>query len=299
MLESKKFKILLITIIMKKIYILLVFSILIVLTGCAPNIQDAKKLGFESVEQMEAFKARGYKSMSDYAKVKEMTPDFFYENCKIKSSDHYEKNCLGKKISWHGEIVKIGPSIVEVLILNDDLSAIKNVFSIDSKSLREKISESDLNKAIEFDGLIDKKNIVKPDVEKIKLVKMESDSDKNARIERMASEKKRKQEEEFAKFGKDSAWLENKYGTKGALSCASYADDYLRKVAKYSFRWDDIGFFGFKFNSYLKTVSEPGVITYVSNRASLQNGFGAFVRIELLCDYDTQKDKVLRYDFRQ
>ncbi len=269
------------------------------LLGCTPNIEDAKKLGFQSVEQMEAFKARGYKSMSDYAKVKEITPDFFYENCKMKSRDHYEKNCLGGKISWYGEIVKIGSSVVEVSILNDDMTAIRNAFSIDSKSLREKISESDLNKVIEFDGVIDKQNIVKPDIEKIKLVKIESDSDKNARIERVASEKKRKQEEEFAKFGSDSSWLDKKYGTKGALSCSHYADDYLRKTAKYSFKWDDIGFFGVKFNSYLKRVSEPGVITYVSNRASLQNGFGAFVRIELFCDYDTQKDEVLRYDFRQ
>jgi hypothetical protein len=37
----------------------------------------------------------------------------------------------------------------------------------------------------------------------------------------------------------------------------------------------------------------------VSNKVSLQNGFGAYERIELLCDYDTQSKKILRYSIRQ
>jgi hypothetical protein len=42
-------------------------------------------------------------------------------------------------------------------------------------------------------------------------------------------------------------------------------------------------------------ITHPGVITLVTDKAKLQNGFGAFQHIVLQCDYDTQSKKVLGY----
>jgi hypothetical protein len=69
----------------------------------------------------------------------------------------------------------------------------------------------------------------------------------------------------------------------------------LYGAAKYAFKWDEIGFFEQKFDKYLSHVSAPGVLTMISSKVSLQNGFGAYERIELYCDYDTQAKKTLGY----
>lgn len=93
----------------------------------------------------------------------------------------------------------------------------------------------------------------------------------------------------------DSAALDDRYGIAASVYCAGGADDYLRQVAKWDFKWDHIGFLDQKFDKYLKRVSKPGVLTTVSDKIALQNGFGAYQHVELFCDYDTQKKKVLRY----
>lgn len=93
----------------------------------------------------------------------------------------------------------------------------------------------------------------------------------------------------------DAQSLDEKYGIEATSACSVYADDYLRKIAKYDFKWDDIGFLDQKFDKYLKKVSRPGVITMVSDKAKLQNGFGAYQHIELFCDYDTQSNMVSRF----
>jgi hypothetical protein len=93
----------------------------------------------------------------------------------------------------------------------------------------------------------------------------------------------------------DSSALDNKYEIAADVDCSSGADDYLRSVAKFDFKWDDTGWLETKFDKYLQTVREPGVLTVISNKAKLQNGFGAFQHVELFCDYDTQNKKVLEY----
>lgn len=83
------------------------------------------------------------------------------------------------------------------------------------------------------------------------------------------------------------------------ILCASSADSYLRTVSKYSFKWDDISWYEQKFDSYLSNVREPGVLTAVTDKVALQNGFGAYKRIKLYCDYDARKKRVLSYEFRE
>jgi len=89
--------------------------------------------------------------------------------------------------------------------------------------------------------------------------------------------------------------LDEQYDADATVYCASGADDYLRSVAKYEFKWEDTGWLDTKFDKYLKQVEAPGVLVLVSDKAELQNGFGAYQRIELWCSYDTQAKKVLSY----
>jgi hypothetical protein len=60
-----------------------------------------------------------------------------------------------------------------------------------------------------------------------------------------------------------------------------------------------MGFLDQKFDKYRSHVSSSGVLTMISEKASLQNGFGAYHRIELICEYDTQTKKVLGYSIRE
>jgi hypothetical protein len=92
----------------------------------------------------------------------------------------------------------------------------------------------------------------------------------------------------------DADALDAKYGTDATVYCGDHTDDYLQSIAKYNFKWN-VGVLAIKFDSYLRHVNKPGILTLVSNKASLQNGFGAYKRVTLQCDYDTQHKKVMEY----
>lgn len=97
----------------------------------------------------------------------------------------------------------------------------------------------------------------------------------------------------------DAKALDDKFGTDALVHCEGEADDFLRGASRFAFKWDDIGFLEQKFDKILSHVSSPGVLTMVSNKVSIQDGFGAYERIELLCEYDTQAKKVLGYSIRR
>jgi hypothetical protein len=97
----------------------------------------------------------------------------------------------------------------------------------------------------------------------------------------------------------DARALEGEYESTAVVWCDDGADDYLRSVSKYDFKWDEIGFLEHKFDMYLTFVSKPGVLVMTTKKAKLQNGLGAYQRIELDCEYDTQAGKVLGYSVRQ
>jgi hypothetical protein len=97
----------------------------------------------------------------------------------------------------------------------------------------------------------------------------------------------------------DAKALDEAYGTEAFIRCGSEADDYLRQASRFAFKWDEMGFLDQKFDKYRSRVSLPGVLTMISEKASLQNGFGAYHRVELVCEYDTQAKKVLGYTIRE
>lgn len=272
------------------------------LASCSNPEEEAKRRGFESVAQMEEFSKRGYEDFESYKKIKAFTPESFYLKCKDETVSVYDSLCRGKKVSWIGVVEDIGSDGVEVGLLSADGSALPNPFDIDSKSLASVIRETDIGKIIEFDGVVADQNIVKPDIDPVIHVSIESEDDKNKRIIIQEREEKRKEEEqkkadisELNAHLEDSAWLDSKYGIKAASWCKSKADEYLRSIAKYSFKWDETGWLEQEFDSHLIKVKAPGVVTYLSDKAFLQNGFGAYKRISLECDFDVQNEKVIGY----
>jgi hypothetical protein len=93
----------------------------------------------------------------------------------------------------------------------------------------------------------------------------------------------------------DGGALDQRYDIEANRACSDGADDYLRSISRYEFKWEDVGFLGHKFDQYLTTVQLPGVLTMKSDRALRQNGFGAFRRVTIWCNYDTQSGQVLNY----
>ena len=96
----------------------------------------------------------------------------------------------------------------------------------------------------------------------------------------------------------DSKYLDDHYGIPAAIWCESSADDYLRSVAKWDFGWDE-GSKDSRFTQYRTNVKSPGVLTNISHKAKLQNGFGGYQHIALTCDYDTQAKKVVGYEIER
>jgi hypothetical protein len=97
----------------------------------------------------------------------------------------------------------------------------------------------------------------------------------------------------------DAKALDDKYGIEATSYCASRADDYLKTAAKYDYKWDDVGFFETKFDHFRLLVKSPGVLVMTTDKVKFQNGFGAFQRVDLSCDYDTQNKLVLGYSLSQ
>jgi hypothetical protein len=85
----------------------------------------------------------------------------------------------------------------------------------------------------------------------------------------------------------NAQYLSDKYGVAAEAYCPVAADNYLRTVAKYDFAWDEGEQYG-RFDHTLGLVDHPGVLTLYSEKAKLQNGFGAYTHIVLYCYYDTQ-----------
>ena len=52
----------------------------------------------------------------------------------------------------------------------------------------------------------------------------------------------------------DAKALDEKFGTDAFVHCGVEADDYLRGVSKFAFKWDEIGFFEQKFDKYRSHV---------------------------------------------
>jgi hypothetical protein len=84
-------------------------------------------------------------------------------------------------------------------------------------------------------------------------------------------------------------------GAQAQHACSTGADEYLRSVASNGYRWaygatpDD------RFNDQVAVHVAPGISTSVSDKLLLEDSAGVFKRVELVCSYDSENNKVLRY----
>jgi hypothetical protein len=90
--------------------------------------------------------------------------------------------------------------------------------------------------------------------------------------------------------------LDAEYSMQASVSCESGADDYVRSTAKYGFKWEKSDRFEHEFNNYLREVKTSGILTLESDRLQLQNGFGAYQRMRIYCDYDSLTAKVVSFE---
>lgn len=96
--------------------------------------------------------------------------------------------------------------------------------------------------------------------------------------------------------GNDAKAMDERFGSKAGIACAVRADDYLRSIAKYDFAWDDDakGYSG-KFTKYAVQSTGLGMMTEISDKAKLSNGFGAFEHVTIYCLYNAATDEVVRF----
>ena len=99
------------------------------------------------------------------------------------------------------------------------------------------------------------------------------------------------------KFGGDPKALDHRFGDHAQTACSRGANDYLRSIAAHDFGWDSDaeGIFGTKFDKLSTLSAGPGLLTLLSTKAKLSNGFGAFEHIDVYCIYDVNKDKMVSY----
>lgn len=84
-------------------------------------------------------------------------------------------------------------------------------------------------------------------------------------------------------------------GVLAARTCSRGADEYLRSVAGKGFMWAYGAAPDERFNDDVAVRVAPGITTSVSNKLLIEDGAGAYRRVELVCSYDVREKKVLRY----
>ncbi|MFN3891960.1 MAG: hypothetical protein ACK4MV_16315 [Beijerinckiaceae bacterium] len=87
--------------------------------------------------------------------------------------------------------------------------------------------------------------------------------------------------------GSLECWAERSFA-----SATTACRPQVEQLAKLDFKWND-GWTEPKFSHYRWRDKDKGVVTYIGDRISYQNGFGAWVRHTYECDYDAGKRTVL------
>lgn len=81
-------------------------------------------------------------------------------------------------------------------------------------------------------------------------------------------------------------------GDKMTITAGVKCPEYIEKLAKYSYKWND-GMFSLKFTRYKWKDSSKIVITMVGDKIQFQNGFGAMQNHIYFCDIDIASNQVL------
>ncbi len=84
-------------------------------------------------------------------------------------------------------------------------------------------------------------------------------------------------------------------GAQAERACSRGADEYLSSVAGKGFRWAYGATPDERFSDQVAVHVAPGITTSVSDKLLLEDSTGVFKRVELVCSYDSDNNKVLRY----
>jgi len=84
-------------------------------------------------------------------------------------------------------------------------------------------------------------------------------------------------------------------GALAERACSRGADEYLRSIGGNGFRWAYGATPDERFNNPAAVHIAPGITTSVSDKLLEEDSAGVFKRVELICSYDSNDDKVLRY----
>jgi hypothetical protein len=84
-------------------------------------------------------------------------------------------------------------------------------------------------------------------------------------------------------------------GAQAQRACSRGADEYLSSVAGNGFRWAYGATPDERFSDQVSVHVAPGITTSVSDKLLLEDSTGVFKRVELVCSYDSENNKVLRY----
>jgi hypothetical protein len=84
-------------------------------------------------------------------------------------------------------------------------------------------------------------------------------------------------------------------GAQAERACSRGADEYLGSIASSRFRWAYGATPNERFNDQVAVHVAPGITTSVSDKLLLEDSTGVFKRVELVCSYDSENNKVLRY----
>ena len=98
-----------------------------------------------------------------------------------------------------------------------------------------------------------------------------------------------------ARIGHNAQALHERFGLAAASACAGEADEYIRSVTAHRFHWNDTDLLGNRFDRFAPTVSAPGVLTLISDKAAVSDGKGNYVPITVSCNYDADSNEVLSF----
>lgn len=82
---------------MNKYFLCFTIPAICLITGCDSPEVKAKNHGFDSIEMMQEYNNRGYKTMAEYKKALDFTAENFSTQCYSKPEREYNETCKGKK----------------------------------------------------------------------------------------------------------------------------------------------------------------------------------------------------------
>lgn len=269
---------------MNKFFSFITLALGVFVTGCDSPEVRAKKYGFDSVDQMQEYKNRGYKTMAEYNETADFAVDKFYERCYSKREKYYNEMCKGKKISWRGIIKEINNKSVRIDVLLDNNMYPKNVFSVDADNTIPHSQLPKVGKIVFFDGKIGDKNFVTPDIDNFNAYSVKDDDFIEARKVALKNDLY----ENFEENKGNPSWLKKNFSPEIDLVCGNVIESH----AKNSYRWTN-GFLELKFPTLLAHKTKKGLILAYGDNIQFQNGFGAWKKIVYQCTYDAINKNVI------